>query len=149
MARSLHSRASTTPSTADRQLKALQQSKYVKEFWLFLAGVIALLTIINATSRLLACLAKPKQHPVDAAYRDEKRSPEAFTPGRTGRISLRRFPHALASAFKIVAFRVTVPIGPSSVASVTEVVFIVGYLAALLAFLWVDSECPHCVTWTH
>lgn len=131
----------TAPSAADRTLKAYQQSLYVKELWLLLTAVIGLLTVINWSSRLLRYLLQTKRDLGDAGSSIEKTSPEALGQGRTGRISLRRVPDAVASMFKVVAFRTTVPIGTLSVMSVTELTFIVGYIVAILIWLWVDSKC--------
>ncbi|TDL29709.1 hypothetical protein BD410DRAFT_833972 [Rickenella mellea] len=110
------------------------QAKYVKEFWLFLTGVIALLTIVNFTTRLVAFLTKLGQ-PLD-----RQNSSEAVPPGRTGKLSIRRIPAAFTSVFKVVAFRTTIPIGLSSVSSVSELVFITGYMTALLVWLFVDTR---------
>lgn len=130
----------TAPSAADRTLKAQQQSLYVKELWLLLTAVIGLLTVINWSSHLLRYLRHNKRDHGDAPSTIEKTSPEALGQGRTGRISLRRVPDAVSSMFNVVAFRTTIPIGPSSVMSVTELTFIVGYILAILIWLWVDSK---------
>ncbi|EJD01186.1 uncharacterized protein FOMMEDRAFT_90010 [Fomitiporia mediterranea MF3/22] len=55
-------------------------------------------------------------------------------------MSLRHVPSAFASLFRVLAFRTTVPIGPSSVMSVAELVFILGYITALLVWLWINTD---------
>lgn len=128
------------PTTAEKNLKAYQQSKYVEELWLLLTAVIGLLAIINWSLQLLNYLRKPKRNFNDDVTSVEKRSPEALDPGRTGRISIRKVPNAVVTMFRVIAFRTTIPIGPSSVMSVTELTFIVGYIVAILIWLWIDSE---------
>ena len=131
------------PTTADIRLKSCQQAKYVKELWLFLTAVIGLLAIFNWSSRLLLYACKLKWTSGVGVVSHGKRSPEALKPGGTGRVSLRRVPDAIGSLFRVIDFRTTVPIGPSSVMSVTELTFIVGYILALLIWLWVDSGSFH------
>jgi ferric-chelate reductase len=118
-----------SPSYADILLKVEHQAKYVKELWLFLASIIALLTVVNVISKIVDGISPPKS---------QAKEQYASSSGH-GRFSLRRLPAAIASSFKIIAFRVTVPIGPSSVTSVTEIIFILGYIIALITWLFVDS----------
>ena len=69
----------------------------------------------------------------------QKVSPEAVIPGRTGKASWRRIPAALTSGFRVIAFRVSVPLGVGS-ASIAELFFIWSYMATILAFTFVNSE---------
>lgn len=147
MSYSLASRASSSAAAAleaEYKLKAEQQAEYVKQLWLFLTAVIGLLTIVNWTRRLLRTLRSPKLG-VDktSAFAIEAIPfPSGPLPtGRHSRISFRRIPQMLSSIFRAFAFRTTFPIGPSSVMSVAELTFIIGYIVALLVWLWVNSEC--------
>ncbi|KAH8118598.1 ferric reductase NAD binding domain-containing protein [Phellopilus nigrolimitatus] len=138
---SILSRSEPTP--AEIALKAAQQKLYVEELWLFLTAIIGILTIANWSMRLLALLRERERLPFDNDKRGlpfEKRTLEASDPGRTGKVSLRRFPDAFASSFRNIAFRTTVPIGPSSVMSVAELSFVILYIVALLIWLWVDTK---------
>ena len=126
-------------SAADRALKAQQQRKYVKELWFFLAAVIAILAVIRVLRFLFSLSFKPLR--TERESQQEKRvSAETPWPGHHGRVFWRRFPGACATAFRTVAFRWTIPIGPSSVASVSELTFIIGYIVAIFIWLLVDSE---------
>lgn len=131
-------------SAAALKVKEAQQAEYVKQLWLFLAAVIGLLTVINWSTRLLVCLRRRRTILLPSNEKhetsSEKGSLEAPSPGKTGRVSLRRLPVAFASFFRAVVFRTTVPIGPSSVMSVAELVFILGYVAALLTWMWINSK---------
>jgi ferric-chelate reductase len=125
-------------SPADRLLKAKQQKVAVQELWTFLASVIALLTCLRALYVLQELFFKPPK--VANVGQTDKLALEA--PGKTaqrGRTSLRRTPAALAAAFRIVAFRLSIPVGPGSLASVSELVFILGYIAAIFTLLLTDS----------
>lgn len=118
----------------DRLIKAELQAKYVKELWFFLTAVIALLACFRAARYLVGLIIKPSL----VQLSKDKNDPESIRSGN-GRISIRRVPAAVAAAFRIVAFRWTIPIGPRSVASVSELVFIVGYILAIFIWLLVDS----------
>ena len=133
----------STPSEAELKLKAEQQAEYVKQLWFFLTAVIGMLTIINWSRFLFRTLRTPRaqkhgvDNSLDSVYVSET---VPFPSGVTnGRLSLRRIPQAISSTFRVLAFRTTVPIGPSSVMSVSELTFIVGYVAALLVWLWINS----------
>ncbi|KAL5487797.1 FRP1_3 [Sanghuangporus weigelae] len=131
----------SSPSPAQLSEKAKLQEGYVDELWYLLTAVIGLLTIVHWSTRLYSFLRKPQRGQNNSnATNIEKTSPEASTPGQTGKASIRRLPQAFCSVFKIVAFRTTVPIGPSSVMSVTELVFITGYVIALLVWLWINTH---------
>ena len=134
---------SSSPSEAELKLKAEQQAEYVKQLWLFLTAVIGLLTVINWSRLLLRTLRASRaqkrrgDNSLESVYVTET---VPFPSGATnGRLSLRRIPQAISSTFRVLAFRTTVPIGPSSVMSVSELTFIIGYVAALLVWLWVNS----------
>ena len=142
----------TAPTEEDIKLKAALQAEYVKELWWFLGALIGLLTIVNWASRLLRLTFNPKR-PSDPRLSVpssdsiehgsiEQKSFEALPHGRrTGRLSIRRLPAALAGVFQNLAFRTTVSIGPSSVMSVTEATFILAYVIALLVWLFISSKC--------
>lgn len=141
----------SSPTEEDIKLKAALQSEYVKELWWFLGVVVGLLTIINWTSRLLRLAFKPTRAPdsrsstpsTDSIEKGaiEQRSFEAIPHGRrTGRLSLRRLPTAIAGIFRNLAFRTTLSIGPSAVMSVTEATFILSYVIALLVWLFISSK---------
>ena len=140
---------SRSPSRADITLKVYQQEKYVRQVWIFLASVIAALTLYNWTCRLRVYLTKPR--PYNAEEKPDKDSEKASTDtsmsGATRKSTIHRLPVACASFLKVLLFRTTVPIGPSSVMTIAELIFITGYNAALLIWLWVDSECGLNLTW--
>ena len=127
----------SAPTEADLKLKAEQQRKYVKDLWIFLACVIAFLTVIRILRLFLAFVIRPRSAKPTSS---EKGSAETVQAGRNGRVSFRRVPTALASAFRIVAFRLSIPVGPGSVASVAELLFIFGYIAVMLILLLINSR---------
>ena len=128
------------PSPADRALKAHQQAEYVKQLWTFLASVVALLTLIRFIRLGLSILLKSRSSLQPSSTLTEKPAGESSVPGNTGRVSWRRFPYAVATAFRIVAFRLNIPIGPKAYATISELTFIFGYIIATFVWLFVDSE---------
>jgi len=72
--------------------------------------------------------------------RQYKTSLENIEPGRNGRASWRRLPDAIASAFRILAFRIHIPIGPGSVATVSELTFIFGYITVIFVLLLIKTH---------
>lgn len=125
-------------SRTDYLLKALLQAKYVKELWIFFGGVLALLACGRAVRVLVELLTKPELSGGSMQAKPDPENNGASHVG-TGRISVRRLPAAISSVFKVVAFRWTIPIGPRAVASFSELVFILGYMTAILIWLLVDS----------
>ncbi|GJE84448.1 ferric reductase family protein [Phanerochaete sordida] len=126
-----------SPTAADLALKAEEQRKYVKDLWIFLASVVAFLTAVRAVRLALSLAIRPRS---TTPQPSEKHDPEAAHARHNGRVSLRRLPMALASVFRVVAFRLNIPIGPGSVASVTELTFVLGYIATMLIILLINTN---------
>ena len=130
------------PSAADKVLKNVQQKRAVKELWLLITAIIAFLFVIRLLRLVLSALFYSRPSTTEAAGSAdsiEKLSLEDAVPGRNGRASWRRIPAALASGFRVVAFRIQVPIGVG-VASLAELFFIWGYIAAMLSFTLTNCE---------
>lgn len=130
---SLSSRAS---SPADRLAKAEKQTRHLKELWMFLGGIMALLTCIRFARLLWSWASKRTQAknllpPASNTDVEADRLP-------AGGLLYRCF-SAFSTAFRVVLFRWTIPIGPQSVASVSELAFIFCYIAAMFAWLLADS----------
>lgn len=130
----------TSPSAADLLLKAQEQRVYVRQFWIFLASVIAVLAFFHWTSVAWSLLLRTSNYAHHCTSEKEKHGLEVEKQTRVGRRSWRNLPGAAASAFRIVAFRWTVPIGFKAVVSVSELVFISSYIVALLVWLLVNSK---------
>lgn len=123
------------PTAADRALKATQQKKSIKELWLLITAVIGFLFVIRILRLIVTSLfSRYTLSTSEAAASTEKSYPEAeaVSPGGTGKASWRRLPAALASAFRVVAFRIQVPIGLGA-ASFAELFFICAYIATMLS----------------
>ena len=130
------------PTEADIALKHAQQSKAVKNFWIIIAAVVGFLAVVRLLRYAVRLLVSSRPSEVQAGANDEKAqkvSPEAVIPGRTGKASWRRIPAALTSGFRVIAFRVSVPLGVGS-ASIAKLFFIWSYMATILAFTFVNSE---------
>lgn len=118
-------------------MKAEEQAKYVKDVWIVIASVVALLTLIRTLRFVLSFI--PSTHALKPIP-GEKLDIESVQSGRNGRISWRRLPAAFASVFRVVAFRLNIPVGPGSVSSVAELLFIFGYIATMLVLLLINSK---------
>ncbi|KAI0774396.1 ferric reductase NAD binding domain-containing protein [Fomes fomentarius] len=131
------------PTAADRALKVTQQKKSIKELWLLITAVIGFLFVIRILRLIVTSLfSRYTLSTPDTAVSTEKAEksyPEAVTPGRTGKASWRRLPATLASAFRVVAFRIQVPIGIGA-ASFAELFFICAYIATMLSLTLTNSE---------
>lgn len=128
-----------SPTEADLALKAEQQARYVKDLWILLSCVVAILTLIRVLRSILS-FSWSTRH-AEKPCSEKTTDVEAVQSGLNGRISLRRLPTALTSAFRIVAFRLNIPVGPGSVASVAELVFILGYIVVMLVLMLINSQC--------
>ncbi|THH33660.1 hypothetical protein EUX98_g541 [Antrodiella citrinella] len=125
-------------TAADRQVKAAQQEIYVRDLWILLGSILAFLTIIRFT-RLAIRFAFPPTPPSQTNSFDK--SPiEKVEPGCNGRPSWRRLPGAVASAFRIVAFRIHIPIGPGSTATISQLTFIFGYITTIFVLLFIHTH---------
>lgn len=135
---SLISRAS--PTKADLALKAEQQAKYVKDLWIVLACVVALLALIR-TLRFASSFIPSGRHALRPPT-VEKTDLESMQSGRNDRISWKRLPAAISSTFRVVAFRSNIPVGPGAVVSIAELLFVLGYISIMLVLLLINSESP-------
>ncbi|CDO68687.1 hypothetical protein BN946_scf184652.g14 [Trametes cinnabarina] len=125
------------PTAADKALKAVQQKKAIKQLWLLITGIIAFLVVVRVLRLALHSLfLRRSVH--SPSENSEKPSPEIVLPGRTGRVSWRRIPAALAAAFRVVAFRVQVPLPVGSM-TLTELFFICGYVATMLSLTFTNT----------
>ncbi|KAI0650622.1 ferric reductase NAD binding domain-containing protein [Trametes meyenii] len=125
------------PTAADKALKAMQQKKAIKELWLLIAGIVAFLLVIRVLRLAVTFLFRRRPAP-PSAEKDEKNAPEVVFPGRAGKASWRRVPAAVASGFRVVAFRVPIPLGVGA-ASIAELFFILGYIATMLALTFTNT----------
>ena len=125
-----------SPTKADLALKAEQQARSVKNLWILIACVIAFLALIRTFRFIFSLVAS--NHRV--ANPGEQSDVEFMGSRRNGKILWRRLPAASASAFRVVAFRLNIPVGPGSVASVAELIFILGYIVTMLTILLINSK---------
>jgi ferric-chelate reductase len=132
----LDARASTA---ADRLVRDQTQTKFTKQIWYLIASVVALLMFIRIARYLHSFVAIPKPT-LEKESEKSKSDLEGASSSVIGRISLRRLPLAIATAFRIVAFRWTIVIGTFAVSSVSELAFILGYMVAIFIWLLVDSK---------
>ncbi|EMD40636.1 hypothetical protein CERSUDRAFT_111219 [Gelatoporia subvermispora B] len=126
------------PTAAQKAEKAHQQAEYVRDLWLIIASIIVFLALIRVTRFLLARLFKLS--PSVKSDQSKKYSLETIDPNQTRRASWRRVPSAIASAFRIVAFRCSIPIGPGAVASIAELTFILGYIIVMFVLLFTNTD---------
>ncbi|EJD53556.1 hypothetical protein AURDEDRAFT_156793 [Auricularia subglabra TFB-10046 SS5] len=105
-----------------------------KEVWYgVVAAFIFILTLCRIGDLLVTRYRKAR---VADALRaaTEKAEAEAPAPGTQGRFSMRRIPHAVVAAFRIVAFRSTIPVGTQSIITVADAGIIIGYIVAILTW---------------
>ncbi|PPQ65217.1 hypothetical protein CVT26_000194 [Gymnopilus dilepis] len=126
-----------TPSAAQRALRKQIQIAHVRQLWMFLGGVLAFFTLLNFVRYLWSKLFFTPSTRADGTKEkadEEKHSarPRVSTPRRSW--------WALATGFRIVFFRWSIPIGPSAIASVTELSFICVYIVANLVWLLVNTQ---------
>ncbi|KAF8076261.1 FAD-binding domain-containing protein [Lyophyllum atratum] len=123
-------------TAADRAYRNERQAEYVKQIWYLIACTIACLSCIRALRFLCSRLTT---HGADTVVK-EKTDPEAAAISDKKTMSISRLPLAVVTTFRIVAFRWTIVIGSYDLASVSEVTFILGYMAAVFIWLLVDTR---------
>ncbi|TFK76030.1 hypothetical protein BDN72DRAFT_362236 [Pluteus cervinus] len=132
------SASASASATAQRLLRSQIQERYAKQTWIFIGSVLAFLTVIRVIRLAWAKLSLSRSKRED---RPEKSDIEKKAPSQVRRpISLRHLPDAFAAAFRIVFFRLTPSIGSLYVTTVTESVFTFSYIAAMLIWLYVDTQ---------
>ncbi|KAF7433186.1 hypothetical protein PC9H_005135 [Pleurotus ostreatus] len=125
-------------SAADRAVRDALEAKSVQELWYILASVIGLLAFLRV-ARDLASNA-PTVGRAETGELTEKGDAEQQSNSPTGKSSLRRLPNAIVAAFKIVAFRWSIPIGPQATMSVAELTFILGYITVIFVREFVQTR---------
>jgi ferric-chelate reductase len=92
-------------------------------------GLLALLAAVHWTRRALASIAR------DSAPRDVERG----APHKGAAVSWRRVPAAAAATFRILAFRLPLPLGLGDELLGAELLIIAAYMAAIWTWMFVRS----------
>nr|VWP00534.1 Pre-mRNA-splicing ATP-dependent RNA helicase PRP28 (EC [Ganoderma boninense] len=132
------------PSKDDSHFREAQQKEAVRRMWVLIASVVAFLFAVRVLrftlSLLFDFLFCASEEPMLAIRKDGKASSqEIVLPGRNGRASWRRIPSACASGFRIIFFRVQVPLLVGA-ASIAELFFVFGYIAAMLSLTFTNTK---------
>jgi ferric-chelate reductase len=133
---------STQPSGYDDHFARKHiQFEHVKDLWLFLASLLAFLTVIRVLRLLFRLFILSRRVNYVEPLEPEKHDVESTTSTIKTRVNspIYRLQSAIATTFRIVAFRWSIPIGPGSFASISELTFIFGYMAAMFLWLFLDS----------
>jgi hypothetical protein len=134
-------RATAAFTAADRAIRTQKDRKAVRDIWLFLASVIVFLTLVNVARKVAAWLHASRHIGVRRSVVDaEKRGDLTPSQQRPATSTISRLLSSTTTAFRIVAFRVPIPIGLNALATVSELAFIFAYIAANFLWLFLDSE---------
>ncbi|PFH49410.1 hypothetical protein AMATHDRAFT_147750 [Amanita thiersii Skay4041] len=109
---------SQTPDP-DRQIRVTRSFEYPKQVWYLLVCFIALLALVHWSQRAWALTRK------DSRVAQPVQRPSS---------SFRRLPLAVIDTFRAIAFRWTIPVGPSYSINLVEVFLTAGYIASLFAW---------------
>ena len=132
----IYSRSS--PTVADRVVRNRVQHEHVLQTWYFLGSVLAFFTLVNVVRKTWALIAPlPK---ISKATASGKADEEKHVAPKVTRSAFQRVLSTISTTFRIVFFRWSIPIGPGSIASMSELTFILIYIAANLVWLFVDSK---------
>lgn len=137
--------SSTQSSSAALHLARKQtQLAHVKQLWFFLASVIGFFTVLRILRLILRFIVLSRSANRVELVASEKEDFESTASTTMRRINspILRLYAALATGFRIVAFRWSLPIGPGSIASISELTFIFIYIAAMFLWLFLDSMSP-------
>jgi hypothetical protein len=129
-----------------RAYQVHQRADYPKEVWIFVASGIGFLILCNLIYLIRKRTRRNALMRVDnleVTKADvEGSNGIAATPANPNKpASWRRLPLAVDAAFKIAAFRWTIPFGRTYVLNFSEIFFTVGYLAACL--IWSFVHCTY------
>lgn len=126
----------SSSSRADRLIRDQKQHEKVVQLWTFLGCVLGFLTLINVLCTLRPYLRKRSS--VAPAQRGTGADKEKLASGPTPSVWSRSIA-ALATTYRVIAFRHFLPIGFGTHMLFSETVFICIYMASLLIWLLVDS----------
>jgi ferric-chelate reductase len=120
---------------------------YVRHVWIFLGSTILFFALVNFSRRLVSALNRRSQRASlrstnqgDSEKKDAEHAGSARA-NRTHRPSIpSRLTGSVSTAFRIVAFRWSLWIGPFNLGSLGELTFILSYIAANLIWLFVGRE---------
>ncbi|KIJ94087.1 hypothetical protein K443DRAFT_111033 [Laccaria amethystina LaAM-08-1] len=133
----------TQSSSADlRRARKQIQLAHVKQLWIFLASVIAFFTVLRVLRLILRIIVVSRPANRVELVVSEKEDLESTSSTTMRRINspILRLYAAVATGFRIVAFRWSLPIGPGSVASISELTFIFVYIASMFLWLFLDTN---------
>ncbi|KDQ18799.1 hypothetical protein BOTBODRAFT_126641 [Botryobasidium botryosum FD-172 SS1] len=123
---------------AQKAHRLWQKNQYPKELWWMIAAVIGTLSIIH-----LFCLVRAWVRTRQLARQDVRArtaADELVIPAQRGRVSVRRLPPSILSAFRIAAFRWSPPLSTLHRMCLSEMVFIIVYIIALLTWCFVGTR---------
>ncbi|KAF9483940.1 hypothetical protein BDN70DRAFT_903886 [Pholiota conissans] len=126
-----------SPSPADRAVRNAVQLAHVKQLWYFLGAVLVFFTFVRLIRWAWSKLSLPYQQQVQVNENGDKE--KNIDPQLTSSL-LRRTSLSFSTAFRIAFFRWSIPIGPGASASITELTFILIYIAANFVWLLVDTR---------
>jgi len=109
----------------NKALRVARSWAYPKQVLYFLSSFIALVTLLHYSS-------------LSYRYATRKR---VYTSAQRTSSSLRRLPLAVLDSLKAIAFRWTIPVGSNFSLNLAEVGVTIGYIAVLLSWTFVNSEC--------
>ncbi|KAF8589885.1 hypothetical protein K439DRAFT_1651457 [Ramaria rubella] len=114
----------------DNALQNQRNNEYPQQIWFMLAGFIGLLTLSHIGTLIIYWRHKTKARS-NGPVIDEK-------------ISLRRLPIAIWNTFRVIVYRISLPIGSGKTVNFAEVGIASGYIVAL--FTWEFINCTSVVT---
>lgn len=135
---SAHSNTTSTSTPAQRLLRGEKQTRHAKQTWYLIGSIIAFLALIRLLRVVLKRISLSRAKPTQSSEKGDVE--KAALPSTSGNVSLRHLPYAIGAGFRIVAFRYTWSLGSWLAASITESIFICGYIVAMFLFLFIDSE---------
>jgi hypothetical protein len=114
---------------ADKALANQRNAEYAYQVWGLVAPVLFLVGVIHYGSFALGML-----------FPSKRKAADVEADGRVVRhgVSIRRLPLAIVNAYRVLAFRMTLTIGPFSL-NLTEVALTIVYIAALFVWTFVNS----------
>jgi hypothetical protein len=113
----------------------LTHPRYPHQVWWFLACLIFLISACQLVSRIHGLLSLSSR-----LHRHKPRNDvESNSTQRNGASSLRRLPIAVLNAYRVIAFRTTLSLGPFSL-NLAEAFLTCAYIIALFTWLFINSK---------
>ncbi|KAF8589882.1 hypothetical protein K439DRAFT_1404572 [Ramaria rubella] len=135
----------------NKEIRSSRAQDYPRQIWIFLATLIGILALFRLRELLVFWRRKRRGDPSHLC----QISDQSIFHGKpvnqitSVKVSLNRVPPAITNAFRIIMYRINLPIGMGSVLNGAEVTVISGYIIAIFTWEFINCELCYVNYWSN